>query len=59
MESYFFRVLLSTFLLTWSNPRRALKSAQEQEDWRRWRNKTENGSSVIRHFEGGDEDVVE
>ena len=36
MESYFFRVLPSTFLLTWTNPGRALKSAQEQED-RRWR----------------------
>ena len=117
-ESYFFRVLLLTFLLTWSNPKRALKSAQEQEDWQRRRNKrdrarraaetaeqrserlqkrrerdharhaaqtvserqatsqwkitgehraaetpeereTRNGSSAIRHFEGGDEDVME
>ena len=39
MESYFFRVLPSAFLLTRSDPRRALKSAQEQEDWRRRRNK--------------------
>ena len=118
MESYFFRVLPSTFLLTWSNPKRALKSVQEQEDRRRWRNKkdrarhaaetaeqrskrlkkrrerdharhtaqtvserqatlqwkntgelraaetpeerkTRNGSSAIRHFERGDEDVME
>ena len=36
MESYFFRVLPSTFLLTWSNSWRAITSAQEQED-RRWR----------------------
>ena len=39
MESYFFRVLPSASLLTRSNPRRALKLAQEQEDWRRRRNK--------------------
>ena len=39
MESYFFRVLPSAFLLTWSNPKRARKSAQEQEDQRRRRNK--------------------
>ena len=32
MESYFFRVLPSAFSLTRSNLRRALKSAQEQED---------------------------
>ena len=34
-----FRVLPSAFLLTRSNPRRPLKSAQEQEDRRRRRNK--------------------
>ena len=39
MESYFFRVLPSAFLLTQSNPRRALKSAQEQEDRQQGRNK--------------------
>ena len=39
MECYFFRVLPSAFLLTRSNPRRALKLVQEQEDRRRRRNK--------------------
>ena len=49
MESYFFRVLPSTFLLTWSNPKRALKSAQEQQDRRRRRNKRDRARAWGSH----------
>ena len=47
MESYFFRVLLSAFLLTRINHRRALKSAQEQEDRQRRRNKRDRARHAV------------